>query len=94
MASIELDGETATFQTAVRDGRRVLVISALGSSDEVVLALPTRDPDRPVRRYARELDLIADSTRADARHDAYRGGLVFVAAMPEDGHGGALSGAC
>lgn len=94
MASIRLDAETATFQVEVREGRRVLVLTSLGSHDEAVLELPTRDPDRPPRRLALELEARADQTRAAARHDAHRGGLVFVARAPEDGHGGFTSGAC
>lgn len=72
---IELDAADTRLET--RDGRRVIVIHELGGA-EVVLALPTRDPERPAYRLLLAMEQIVAAVRGDARHDAHRGGLIIA----------------
>jgi hypothetical protein len=85
MTRIELDGATAYLET--RDGRRVIVIKELGGT-EVELALPARDPWRPVWRLGLVWDRLVAEVRGDSMHDAFRGGFVIAAPEFADGRGG------
>lgn len=90
MASIEIDAATATMYFDTREGRRVLVLTALGSADEVVLPLPLREPARTLRRLEQELGIIAKAVDALPHVDGP--GIVIIAPFP-GGHGGPMSGA-
>lgn len=91
MASIEINAEQALGQIEVRDGRRVLVLidvfdktvtegGAMTFANEVVIALDPHSPDSSIRRLGFMLTALADIARAEARHDAHRGGRVIASA--------------